>query len=46
VRRGLAVVTDGELAEVLTIASRDDLASHDVLEHARFLVSSLLVGTV
>jgi len=46
VQRGFAVATDGELSEVLTIGGLEELARHDTLEHARFLVANLLGGTV
>lgn len=44
--RSFAVATDGELAEVLTIGNRDELASHDVLDHAHFLITHVLGGNV
>ncbi len=46
VRSSFAATADGELTELLAIASADDLARHDVLDHARFLVSHVLGDTL
>ncbi len=45
-RRDLSESGDGELTDVVAIADAGDLARHDVLDHARFLVSNVLSGNV